>query len=170
MRRSDLLSVLLIGVLGYTISSLPWASSSELAAVEPLSSPVAGKEATEDVAPRPHHYAEVQIKTLIKKTKSFCTLTIRPQPQKPIRALSWGLSCGHDPHVSKLTCQYLGSDDEADRYQIERAFPAEGPQRTTEKKDVSFHGKQLVLFEDEFQLITMGLRPPKQDEAPPKSR
>jgi hypothetical protein len=66
-----------------------------------------------------------------------------------------GLTCGHRGAVTKLTWEYLRTDKEGDHYTFERLFPFEEPTQSSEVKEVTYQGQELVVFEDDVHRIVI---------------
>lgn len=86
---------------------------------------------------------------------SGCTSTFTPQSNSPGTKIKYGLSCGQDGAVSKLSWEYLSTDEKGDHYRFERSFPHDQPNQTVTKKEVIYQGKEIIIFEDDAQRISM---------------
>ncbi|MFO1021489.1 MAG: hypothetical protein U0903_12445 [Planctomycetales bacterium] len=75
-----------------------------------------------------------------------------------------GLQCGPVGRTSKVDWEYLGTTDAGDRYRFTRVFPVEGPMTTT-TKEIVYAGKELMVFQDEYQRVVIRPQPePKKEE------
>ncbi len=84
-----------------------------------------------------------------------CTTTFSPQPNSPNVKVKRGSTCGHDGAVSKLNWEYLSTDEKGDHYRFERSFPHDQPNQVVTKKEVIYQGKEIIIFEDDAQRISM---------------
>ncbi len=78
---------------------------------------------------------------------------------KPLKASS-GLTCGYKGRVSKISWEW--KSDEESVLVFTRIFPADSEKPTISKKEITFKGNRVIVFEDEHQVITIG---PKTAEA-----
>lgn len=75
-----------------------------------------------------------------------CRMTLTPKGQ---------LICGHPGHVSDVQWTFLRTTSEGDIYQFSRTYPASTDSPKTEKKDVVYAGKQVILWHDDVQKILL---------------
>ena len=84
-----------------------------------------------------------------------CTTTFSPQPNYPNVNVKHGSTCGHEGAVSKLNWEYLNTDEQGDHYRFERSFPHDQPNQVVTTKEVIYQGKEIIIFEDYAQRISM---------------
>jgi hypothetical protein len=82
-----------------------------------------------------------------------CTTRFVPQSLVDNAQIEHTLTCGHPGKVSKLTWEYVGTDDEGDHYRFRRVFPYEAPSQESTVHEIVYHGTEQLLFEDEYQRI-----------------
>jgi hypothetical protein len=105
--------------------------------------------------PPKHAMVEVFINTHKYGDQNGCTTTFSPQPRSETSKTVHGSICGHPAAVSKLTWEYLGTDQAGDHYRFERMFPYDEPKQDTMTKEVAYAGQEMLLFEDDVQRIVM---------------
>lgn len=71
------------------------------------------------------------------------------------------MTCGHPGHVSEVTWSFVRSTPEGDVYKITRKYPSDSSAPEMATKEVTFSGKLLVVWRDDFQKII--LRPTPAD-------
>lgn len=65
------------------------------------------------------------------------------------------MTCGKPSHVSELTWTFLRSTAEGDVYSFTRKYPSDAAIPLAETKEISFNGKDLILWVDDVQKITL---------------
>jgi hypothetical protein len=65
------------------------------------------------------------------------------------------VTCGHPGHVTELVWKFLRSGPGGDVYQFMRKYPADTEPSTTETKEVTYTGKPIILWEDDYQKISL---------------
>jgi hypothetical protein len=137
-------------------------------------------------------------RTILLATIFFMASAIRadaPEPEPRFKAvitchngkLNSGSLCraynyqpdGKSHGAGKITCGWLGSvseiewklvrrQGEKDVYRFTRRFPIDAAETATTSKDVEFEGKQVTIFEDNFQCIVISgpIAPPDLKKAP----
>ena len=63
--------------------------------------------------------------------------------------------CGHPGAVSQVEWKFVRRKGDKDVYKFTRKFPISAENPTTTSKEVEFEGKQIKVFEDEFQCIVI---------------
>lgn len=150
MTRLNCFLSLLLLALGCEQSSTPVsglsaspAQSSTARAAETTSTPP--KHATVDVFINNHKYGD----------QNGCTTTFSPQDGAENATIVHGSRCGHPGAVSKLTWEYLGTDQAGDHYRFVRMFPYDEPNQETVTKEIAYAGRAILLFKDDVQRIVM---------------
>lgn len=111
----------------------------------------------DNVTSAPPKYApvEVFINNHEFGDQNGCTTTFSPQPRSQTTKIVHGSTCGHPGAVSKLTWEYVRTDQAGDHYTVERVFPNDEPNQRTTTTEVAYTGQELLLFEDDVQRIVM---------------
>jgi hypothetical protein len=73
--------------------------------------------------------------------------------------LSGASLCGHAGHVSEVTWKFLRTAGKGDVYQIARKYPSDSAVSTTDKKEITYAGKPLILWQDDYQKIILRPKP-----------
>lgn len=135
------------------------------AASPPATSHLAAPSDVSAEASEPPRHAHVQMFVNIhgRGESNGCTVTFTPQRSDPGTDIRHGVTCGHPGAVSKVTWKYLKTDRQGDHYQIKRLFPYKEPGETPSVKQVTYVGKELVVWKDEVQRIVMRPPPPKTE-------
>jgi hypothetical protein len=63
--------------------------------------------------------------------------------------------CGYPGHVSELSWTFARSSSAGDVYQITRRYPADTDTPSSETKEVTYAGKALTLWQDDYQKIIL---------------
>jgi hypothetical protein len=71
------------------------------------------------------------------------------------------VTCGYPGGVSEVTWKFVKTTDAGDMYLFTRRFPVGAENTKQEKKEVTFAGKEVIVFVDEFQRIGLAPRPKK---------
>lgn len=90
--------------------------------------------------------------------KSGCTSS--SQKGQPLADAT--LKCGYPSAVSEVTWKYIKTVDAGDVYRFTRRFPSDVENPKEETKEVTYTGKEIVVFQDKFHRIGMA---PKHREA-----
>ncbi|WP_339681856.1 hypothetical protein [Gimesia maris] len=92
------------------------------------------------------------------------SVKFNPMHRSPNKTVKYGLSSGSElpQGGSKVTCQYLRTDQQGDHYRFERTFLHDQSTQKMVTKEVVYTGKELVIFQDEAQRISMQ---PAEDES-----
>jgi len=69
------------------------------------------------------------------------------------------VTCGHPNHVSKMGWSFLRSTAEGDIYRFTRRYPSGTEGAGVEIKEVSYSGKTMILWQDDYQKIVLRPRP-----------
>ena len=69
--------------------------------------------------------------------------------------LSGQNSCGHPGHVSEVTWKFLRTIREGDVYQVIRKYPSDSTAPKAATKEVTYSGKPLTIWEDDYQKIIL---------------
>jgi hypothetical protein len=64
-------------------------------------------------------------------------------------------SCGHRGHVSEVTWIFLRPSPEGDVYRVTRKYPADSETVETVTKEVTYSGKPIILWRDDYQKIIL---------------
>ncbi len=153
MARFNCFLFLLLLTTGCGQSTMPAAKPTASAMHSPNGD--ADEEAT--IAPPKHATVKVFINNHKFGDHNGSTTTFSPQPRSQTSKIVSGATCGHSGAVSKLTWEYLGTDQAGDHYRFQRMFPYDEPNQETTTKEVAYTGQELLLFEDDVQRI--GMRP-----------
>lgn len=73
--------------------------------------------------------------------------------------VSGGMRCGHPGHVSEVTWEFLRTSPDGDLYKFTRYYPAGATPSSVESKEITFSGKPLTLWSDDFQKILLQPKP-----------
>ncbi|QDU08949.1 hypothetical protein [Gimesia aquarii] len=103
----------------------------------------------------PPKYKPVIVSMNNHKSGSGSTSTFTPQQNSPNVNVKYGMTSGQDGAVSKLNWEYLSTDEKGDHYRFERSFPHDQPNQVVTTKEVIYQGKEIIIFEDDTQRISM---------------
>ncbi|MGH7214017.1 MAG: hypothetical protein ACREIT_04580 [Tepidisphaeraceae bacterium] len=67
------------------------------------------------------------------------------------------LTCGHPGKVSRVSWEFVQASDAGDVYRFTRVYPLDDPTATTQTREATYAGADLVVFEDAVYRI--GMRP-----------
>lgn len=71
-----------------------------------------------------------------------------------LSAAGW-MKCGAPGHVSKVTWKFLRSTPQGDIYAMTRTYPLDSKTPSESNKEITFAGKPVLLWEDNFQKISL---------------
>lgn len=91
-----------------------------------------------------------------------CTTGFVPQPLVDNVQIKHTSTCGHPGAVSKITWEYVGTDEKGDHYRFRRVFPYKESNQESATKEIVYDGIEQILFEDEDQRIL--IRPESVNE------
>ena len=83
--------------------------------------------------------------------QSKCSMTVRLN--KEMENPDGSLTCGYPGRVSKVSWEWKKGDGAV--LVFTRVFPADSDQPGVFRKEVTYEGRQIVLFEDEHQVIVI---------------
>ena len=105
---------------------------------------------------QPRHIAVVTCFNGKLDSGSSCSATPGQEPQLVSKLqVKRGMTCGWPGKVSDLQWEFIGQKGQADVYRMTRRFPADTSDAVTTTNTVSFTGKRVVAFEDNYQVIVM---------------
>lgn len=105
---------------------------------------------------KPQHIAVVTCFNGKLDSGSFCRSTPTQEPETdPKIQVTYGMTCGSAGKVSELHWQFIRQEGEADIYRFTRRFSSDAPNAKMTTHTVSFFGKRIIVFEDEYQVIVM---------------
>ena len=124
-------------------------------------SPATSATSTSNVPISPHHL-NMELFTNLRTSpdvafdnKDGCTTSFSPTVIRDGAKLRHGSECGFPGAVSRVNFEYTRSDGDGDHYHFERLFPYGEPDQKSTQLDVVFTGRELVLFEDEWQRVVL---------------
>ena len=86
-----------------------------------------------------------------------CTTGFSPQPSTEKNPFEHMMSCGHPGASSRLTWEYLRTDQTGDHYRFTQMSAEDDPKLEKVSKEVVFDGKELLIFEDDSQRVYLRL-------------
>ena len=89
-------------------------------------------------------------------SRSSCRMAL-PNVTEPGSKSLWSsaMTCGSVGQVSEISWEFLGSEGGTDIYQFTRRFPVDAPMPETVTKQIRFHGKRRIVFEDSYQIVVI---------------